>query len=371
MEPRELSPSQKISEMIQKMDIQDCKVRVTNVDTQQSGKNILVQVIGEMSNRAAPHRKFVQTFVLAEQPTGYFVLNDIFRNIVDDEEEDEPAAEEGAGPVPTAEPTSEHVSLTNSNDPAEKKRDAEKVDQKLQKSTLEEPQTLPTAVKDLDGSRPTIEASGDENKDATKPSSEDEEAPTTEQAAKSVALEEDAKPENPRDPEPTPLASPPKPAKAAPVEAPAGPPKPTVPKTWANLVASKGAGAPPASNAAKSSPSSAPAPSNAKATNPTTKENNTSAAPANDDSSARPQTNGGAVWQNVGSDKQRQNRQHSQSISSNQDNVLGYVKNVTEKVDPNALRATLATFGRLAYFDVSRPKVRNRALVSLLSYAYS
>jgi hypothetical protein len=32
-----------------------------------------------MSNRGEPWRKFVQTFFLAEQPNGYFVLNDIFR----------------------------------------------------------------------------------------------------------------------------------------------------------------------------------------------------------------------------------------------------------------------------------------------------
>lgn len=59
----------------------------------------MVQVIGEISNKAAAHRKFVQTFVLAEQPKGYFVLNDIFRYILEDEEEEmedgEVAGEEG------------------------------------------------------------------------------------------------------------------------------------------------------------------------------------------------------------------------------------------------------------------------------------
>lgn len=56
----------------------------------------MVQVIGEISNKAAAHRKFVQTFVLAEQPKGYFVLNDIFRYMLEDEEE-EMEDEEAAG----------------------------------------------------------------------------------------------------------------------------------------------------------------------------------------------------------------------------------------------------------------------------------
>ncbi|RMZ86752.1 hypothetical protein DV736_g6023, partial [Chaetothyriales sp. CBS 134916] len=76
-----------ISDKIKSLDIQDCKVRVLNVDSQASFSNLVVQVIGEMSNRNQPHHKFVQTFVLAEQPNGYFVLNDIFRYLSDDEDE--------------------------------------------------------------------------------------------------------------------------------------------------------------------------------------------------------------------------------------------------------------------------------------------
>ena len=47
-----------------------------------------------MSNRGGPWKKFVQTFFLAEQPNGYFVLNDTFRflkeeNVEGDEGEEE------------------------------------------------------------------------------------------------------------------------------------------------------------------------------------------------------------------------------------------------------------------------------------------
>jgi hypothetical protein len=46
-----------------------------------------------MSNKAGPWRKFVQTFFLAEQPNGYFVLNDIFRYLKEDGEVEEEAIE--------------------------------------------------------------------------------------------------------------------------------------------------------------------------------------------------------------------------------------------------------------------------------------
>lgn len=42
-----------------------------------------------MSNRNGPWRKFAQTFFLAQQQSGYFVLNDIFRYLRDDDEVDE------------------------------------------------------------------------------------------------------------------------------------------------------------------------------------------------------------------------------------------------------------------------------------------
>lgn len=46
-----------------------------------------------MSNKSGPWKKFAQTFFLAEQPNGYFVLNDIFRYLKDEEETEEQAEE--------------------------------------------------------------------------------------------------------------------------------------------------------------------------------------------------------------------------------------------------------------------------------------
>ncbi|KAI7958857.1 hypothetical protein MJO28_002648 [Puccinia striiformis f. sp. tritici] len=87
---------QEIHEKFMSLNFDDCKVFVSNVDSQSSADGgIIVQVLGEMSNQAGPWRKFAQTFFLAEQPNGFFVLNDIFRYMKeeDDDAEDEPEAE--------------------------------------------------------------------------------------------------------------------------------------------------------------------------------------------------------------------------------------------------------------------------------------
>ncbi|KAF9968468.1 hypothetical protein BGZ70_003603, partial [Mortierella alpina] len=76
---------QDIHSKILDLDFEDCKVLVSNVDSQSSlNGGIMIQVLGEMSNRGGPSQKFVQTFFLAEQPRGYYVLNDIFRYLKED-----------------------------------------------------------------------------------------------------------------------------------------------------------------------------------------------------------------------------------------------------------------------------------------------
>ena len=78
--PSNKSIHQEIHNKITSIGFQDCKVFIHSVDAQSSANGgIIIQVIGEMSNHGDPWRKFVQTFFLAEQPNGYFVLNDIFR----------------------------------------------------------------------------------------------------------------------------------------------------------------------------------------------------------------------------------------------------------------------------------------------------
>lgn len=85
---------QEIHDKVTSLGFEDCKVYVSNVDSQSSASGgIIIQVLGEMSNKNGPWRKFCQTFFLAEQPNGYFVLNDIFRYLKDEEETEEEAEE--------------------------------------------------------------------------------------------------------------------------------------------------------------------------------------------------------------------------------------------------------------------------------------
>lgn len=81
---------QEIHNKILDLDFQNCKVLISNVDSLASSNGgIVIQVLGEMSNKGKLSRKFAQTFFLAEQPNGYFVLNDIFRFLREDVEEEE------------------------------------------------------------------------------------------------------------------------------------------------------------------------------------------------------------------------------------------------------------------------------------------
>lgn len=83
---------QEIHEKIVSLGFSDAKVYVSNVDSQASAAGgIIIQVLGEMSNKGGAWRKFAQTFFLAEQPNGYFVLNDIFRYLKEDDEIEEEA----------------------------------------------------------------------------------------------------------------------------------------------------------------------------------------------------------------------------------------------------------------------------------------
>ncbi|KAI4192013.1 MAG: hypothetical protein LQ348_003302 [Seirophora lacunosa] len=348
-----------INERIKELDIQDCKVRVSNVDSQESFKNIVVQVIGEMSNKAAPHRKFVQTFVLAEQPNGYFVLNDIFRYI-EDEEDFEPEEPPVTQAAETEEPAATLAATDNS---AQQQQTVEEVDQKLQaelkseeaapKGPVDEPPTSNGVSEE-----PAVEEER-ENEPAVAVSAAEEQTQMPTEEAEKAAGEETIEPEKPRDPDPTPVASPPKPVQAAPAApapapAPAAPSKPAAPKTWANLVAANRVAAPAIPSPASSA---SPAPSQSRnvpghASQPA----NSSAATA-DESQSRSPANGNAGWQTAGTDNnRRQTRGQSISANTDRETILGYVKNVTENVDASILKSTLNEYGKLAHFDVSRAK---------------
>ncbi|KAI0624754.1 NTF2 and RRM domain containing protein [Pyrenophora tritici-repentis] len=194
-----------INERIKELDFKDTKVRVTNVDSQGSDANIVIQVIGEISNQGQPHKRFVQTFVLAEQTNGYFVLNDIF--------------------PPTA-AVPEDADLNKSDEVATSEEDLNKVDEKLQEAAQEEP-----AVPEVAPAAPAQQVP----EEVELPAAEEAPAAVEEKTVEEpkAPVEETVEAEKPAAPTPAPAAQ-----KAAPVAMPSAPPKPSAPRTWASLAAS-------------------------------------------------------------------------------------------------------------------------------------
>ncbi len=180
-----------------------------------------------------------------------------------------------------------------------------------------------------------------------------EEAPSPEVAAKE-AEEEIKEPEKPKEPVASPAVTRTQSnAKPAPVQAhPAAPPKPlswasraaaavgSTPKPAVPVVAPKTATPPSQPRAAPQQQAVKPAPAPASAHPATEKDKDNSG------------------WQTAGSENvKRQNRPQSISGPLEKEGTMGYVRNVTEKVDAQELKDALASFGKLIYFDVNRSKV--------------
>ncbi|KAK3675324.1 hypothetical protein LTR78_004834 [Recurvomyces mirabilis] len=365
-----------INDRIKELDFQDCKVRVTNVDSQASDKNIVIQVIGEISNKSQPHKKFTQTFVLATQTNGYFVLNDIFRYLVEEEDEEteqpqqpapqaeeeiqqQPAAESGSQEPPPTAADSGRETLTSSDNPAAIERDAQEVAGKLEE-TLAKPEEASAPTTNGESHEEEVEEEQEAAPEATTESS-GAEPEVNGESATPAATEEVVQEEKPQAPTPSPA---PTPASQAPAQ-PAAPPKPAVPKTWASLAASAARTAPapvvpqaPSQprQAAPKSQTQAPAQAQtqAPASTPAAAPASTPSAPAREETSTPTSQD---EWTAVGSSHNRSQSRHVDQQQQQQGpQSRGYIKNVQEHVKPEELRAHLEQFGELIYFDISRPK---------------
>jgi len=85
--------------MVESYGYRDCAVILSSVDCMESmNGGILIQVLGELSNDGALSQKFAQTFFLASvPPSGYFVLNNIFRFLKEDVDSDYEDVEPDSG----------------------------------------------------------------------------------------------------------------------------------------------------------------------------------------------------------------------------------------------------------------------------------
>ncbi|CAB4311541.1 unnamed protein product [Prunus armeniaca] len=77
---------QAISQKIQSLNYGDYTAEIKTADSQESyEKGVIVLVTGCLTGKDNVGRKFAQTFFLAPQEKGYYVLNDVFRYIEDNE----------------------------------------------------------------------------------------------------------------------------------------------------------------------------------------------------------------------------------------------------------------------------------------------
>ncbi|OSC96350.1 hypothetical protein PYCCODRAFT_1379364 [Trametes coccinea BRFM310] len=346
---------QEIHNKITSIGFQDCKVFIHSVDAQSSANGgIIIQVIGEMSNKGEAWRKFVQTFFLAEQPNGYFVLNDIFRflkeeSVDEGEEQDQP---EAASQQKLA-PAEQHVPAPPAPPSPAPPPPAE-------------PEPVPTP------SPAPPQPAAEEPAPAPSP------APEAQPQANGHAPE--AKPEPtpaPREPSPAPAPEPPSTASPAPVSppaqqqqpaapAPAAPssapaaqapqqpqqqqqapqqaapapaaPAPSRPKTWASLAAKGASGWGPAVATQSRGTSEAPAP-----------HASASPAPLSGPQSPAPHVTTRPLA--------RQEAHPAFVAAQNIQTPQCFVKGVTENVTEAALRTTLtARFGPIKELEIVRNK---------------
>lgn len=236
-----LTNEQEIHEKITSIGFQDCKVFIHSVDAQASANGgIIIQVIGEMSNRGEAWRKFVQTFFLAEQPNGYFVLNDIFRflkeesveaddDVGDSAEPEVVPAEAAPAPAPEVlqppvrEPTPPPAVAAPSPVPSFPAEEA---------PTNDVPEPIPQPPTPVPEPQPAPAVAPPQTNGVSTASEPEKPVPSAAPAVdKSPAPTPAPQPPAPTPPAPAPAAAPPPPTQ------PAAPPHSTAPRSWASLAA--------------------------------------------------------------------------------------------------------------------------------------
>lgn len=77
---------QSINERICSLDYKNYKAEIKTADAQDSHKDgVIVLVTGCLTGKDNKRKKFSQTFFLAPQDKGYYVLNDVFRYVEENE----------------------------------------------------------------------------------------------------------------------------------------------------------------------------------------------------------------------------------------------------------------------------------------------
>ncbi|KAF9119581.1 hypothetical protein BGX30_003758 [Mortierella sp. GBA39] len=333
------SGQQAINEKILELDFEDCKVLVSNLDCQGSiHGGIVVQVLGEMSNRGGPAQKFVQTFFLAEQPKGYYVHNDIFRFLKDDyeEEQDDENEQEQEQEEDDEDLTEMYAEKAEDDDDAEVaplQAGSEvvlivPVEAKVA-VTLERSATAAAALDLI-----TIEPK--EPVAATPAKKPEPVEPVKAQAASVAPTPAEAAQLTQTEPTPAPVQAP----------TPAGPPKV---KSWANLAAKNtDQRVPQAATSKAATPAVVPAPVKPQTPTPTVASHSHGQAPTH--GHGQGQTHGGYAQQGHGQGQgQGQGRRYPEYHSI-------FIKNVNDRITEEQLREAFSKFGRIKHLDMTQKK---------------
>ncbi|XP_042490819.1 nuclear transport factor 2-like [Macadamia integrifolia] len=84
-----ITTMQAINEKILSLDYSDCVAEIKTVEAQESYEGgVIVLVTGYLTGKDGVRRNFTQSFFLAPQDKGYFVLNDLFRYVEEVEHHD-------------------------------------------------------------------------------------------------------------------------------------------------------------------------------------------------------------------------------------------------------------------------------------------
>ncbi|ODQ64074.1 NTF2-domain-containing protein [Nadsonia fulvescens var. elongata DSM 6958] len=319
-----------INDRLMQHEFKDCKVMISNVDAQGSRDGgILIQLLGEMSNNGEPSKKFTQTFFLARNNNAFFVLNDIFRYLKEDdlEEEQDRQQEEGVKPV-------SQVSEPVKDEPEQQQRDEPKEETKekvveVKKSVAAIPTSVSapastTPVENVIDSTPVIPATPMvatpkvKSEPAVTGIFQDEKKPAVDK--KFTADKKPSTDKKSLDEKPIPVT-------------------PAVPTSWASIVSESKA---PASGApVKQQKASA-----------------VSATPSVSDAStdASFSTITPSVKQHQQSQQPQQPQHQHQPKKSGQDFNNVYIKDVHESIEVKKLQSALSKFGQVTHCDINREK---------------
>ncbi|KAJ9114914.1 hypothetical protein QFC20_001287 [Naganishia adeliensis] len=252
---------QQIHQRVISLGFSNCKAFIHHIDAQPSfSGGIVLQVIGEISNASGPWRKFTQTFFLAGQPNGYFVLNDIFRYLKEEDEEHDEGDDEDSVAAEQVEETEQPAAPVEEQPVADKSSMRPPLrPSELAESTppvAEAPETVvpkeeTPAVTEPQQEPATSEPAKEESKEEPVSAEETVPAPEpvveAEKPAPAAPEPEKEAPVQQQQPKPTPPSetqrqSPAPRGKPAPAPAPAAAPTPAAPpkpRTWASTAAAK------------------------------------------------------------------------------------------------------------------------------------